>query len=149
MVRLARPKHVTLPNGRSFKACFRRATRDELPRNVNFPQKYTQRVAPKGKRRRQRGRGFKSMLGKAFRLPKKVAGSQAFKNIAKAGVAELPGTIQKLWGKVKNKRLKSILDSDITNTGLDLAAGHAMDKLSKRIFIGQIFRRKKIFLTVR
>ena len=60
MVRLARPKHVTLPNGRSFKARFRRATCDELPHNVNFPRKYTQGAAPKGKRRRQRGRVLKA-----------------------------------------------------------------------------------------
>ena len=37
MVKSARPKEVTLPDGRKFKARFRSATRAELPANVNFP----------------------------------------------------------------------------------------------------------------
>ena len=130
MVRHTRPKIVSLPDGRTFKANFKRATRADLPRNIDFPQIHKQRVAPKGKRRQQRDRGFKSELGKAFKLAKKVAGSKAFKNIAKATIAEAPRAIEKLSGKVKNKRLKSILGSDVTKTGLDLAAGYAMDKLS-------------------
>ena len=31
--------------------------------------------------------------------------------------------------KVKNKKLKKLLNSDITKTGVDLAAGFALDKL--------------------
>ena len=85
---------------------------------------------PKGKRRRQRGRGFKSALKKAFGLTKRVAKSSAFKNIAKAGMAELPGLVGKLFDYVKNKRLKSMVDSEITKIGLDLAAEHAMENLS-------------------
>ena len=45
-------------------------------------------------------------------------------------LAEIPGAIGKLSKNVKNKRLKSILDSDLTKTGLDLAAGYVIDKLS-------------------
>ena len=130
IVRRARPKIVNLPDGRTFKANFKRATRADLLLNIDLPRVYKQRAAPKGKRRRKHGRRFKSALGKALRLAKKVAKSQAFKNIAKAMLAEVPGAIGKLSGKVKNKRLKSILDSDMTKTGLDLAAGNAMDKLS-------------------
>ena len=130
MVKRARPKEVTLPDGRKFKAIFRGATRAELPANVNFPLIYKQRAAPKGKHRQQRGRGFKSALGKTFQLAKKVAGSKMFKNVARVGVAEIPGAIGKLSKNAKNKRLKSILDSDLTKTGLDLAAGYVIDKLS-------------------
>ena len=99
MVRRARPKVLNLPDSRTFKANFRRATRADLPRNVDFPRIYKQRATPKGKRRRQHGRGFKSALGKAFRLAKKVAGSQVLKNIGKAGLDEIPGAI----GKQKTK----------------------------------------------
>ena len=130
MVRRTRSKIVTLPDDRTFQASFKRATKANLQRNIDFLRIYKQRTAPKGKRRQQRGHGFKSALGKAFKLVKKVAGSKAFKNIAKAAIAEAPGTIEKLPGKVKNKRLKFILGSDVTKTGLDLAAGYAMDKLS-------------------
>ena len=48
MVRLqGNGKTVTLPNGRTFQARFRRATRAELPLNINYPRrKYKQRAAP-------------------------------------------------------------------------------------------------------
>ena len=63
------------------------------------------------------------MLKKAFGLSKRIAKSSAFKNLTKASIAELPGLIGKLLNNVKNNKIKSILDSDITKTGLDLAAG--------------------------
>ena len=53
MVRCARPKLVTLPNGRRFTARFKRATHDHLTANVNFPGVYKQRATPKGKCRRR------------------------------------------------------------------------------------------------
>ena len=68
MVKLARKKRVELPNGRVFYAGFKRATLNELPANVTFRRNYTQRAAPKGKRRKRRDRGFKSALRKAFGL---------------------------------------------------------------------------------
>ena len=51
MVRHARPKVVRLSNGRTFTARFKRATREHLPRNIDFPRVYKQRAARKGKRR--------------------------------------------------------------------------------------------------
>ena len=122
-------KKVTLPNGQTFHAKFRRATRKDLPGNVNFPRKYKQRAAPKGKRRRQRGRGFKSFLGKAFGLAEKVVKNPIVRDLAKMGIAEAPGLVDKLLGSVKNKRLKSLLNSDIAKTGVNLATGFALDKL--------------------
>ena len=53
MVMLARKKRVKLPNVEVFYAGLKGATRNELPANVTFHQKYTQRAAPKGKRRKQ------------------------------------------------------------------------------------------------
>ena len=77
------------------------------------------------------------MLKKVFGLAKRVAKSSAFKNIAKAGVAELPGLVGKLSGNVKKKRLKSILDFDITKTGLDLMLDTR--RRNKLIFLGVKF----------
>ena len=74
---------VTLPNGRTCHAKFRRETRKDLPANVGFPRKYKQRAAPKGKRRWQRGRGFKSFLGKAFGLAKKVVKNPIVRDLVK------------------------------------------------------------------
>ena len=45
IVRRANPKRVTLPNGRSFLARYRRATRVELPANVRLNRPYKQRAA--------------------------------------------------------------------------------------------------------
>ena len=65
MVKRENPKRVTLPNGRTFYAKYKRTTRAELPENVHLQRAYKQRAALKGRRRRraavgQRGRGFKS-----------------------------------------------------------------------------------------
>ena len=147
MVRRARPKVVRLPNGRTFTVRFKRATREDLPRNIDFPRVYKQRAAPKGKRRQQRGHGLKSVFGKTV----KIASNKAFRNIAKAAIAEAPGAIGTLSGKVKNKRIEALLDNDMTKTGLDLAAGYAMDKLSesKKFFeVEEIFLRPKNFFEV-
>ena len=68
MVKRQNPKRVTLPNSRTFYARYRRATRAELPANVDLNRPYRWRVAPRGQRRRvrQSGRGFKSAFKKAF-----------------------------------------------------------------------------------
>ena len=47
MVKRQKPKRVTLPNGRTFLARYRRATRTELPANVRLKRSYKQRAAPK------------------------------------------------------------------------------------------------------
>ena len=64
------------------------------------------------------------------RFAKKVGNNKAFKNVVGAVLKEVPGAIGNLPKRVKNKKLKSILDNDITKTGIDLATGHALDKLN-------------------
>ena len=78
MVKRQNPKRVTLPNGRTFYAKYKRTTRAELPVNVHLQRGYRQRAAPRGRRgravvRQQRGRGFKSILKKGFNFAKKRA----------------------------------------------------------------------------
>ena len=132
MVKRQTPKKVTLPNGRTFYARYKRATRTDLPANVRLKQPYKQKAAPKGRCcwARQGGRGFKSAFGKLKRFAKKVGSNKVFKNVAGAVLKEVPGAIGNLSKRVKNKKLKSILDSDITKTGIDLATGYALDKLN-------------------
>ena len=65
-----------------------------------------------------------------MRFAKKVRNNKAFKNVARAVLKEVPGAIGNLSKGVKNKKLKLILDSDITKTGIDLAMGCALDKLN-------------------
>ena len=54
MIKRATPKRVTLPDGRTFLARYKRATRDDLPPNISLPRVYKERAAPKGRRRRRR-----------------------------------------------------------------------------------------------
>ena len=132
MVKRQNPKKVTLPNGRTFYAKYKRTTRAELPANVHLQRGYRQRAAPRGRRRaavRQGGRGFKSALKKVLNFAKKAAKNKTVRNIGRAIISEAPGALESLSKKVKNKKLKSILDNDITKTGVDLATGYALDKL--------------------
>ena len=132
MVKQQTPKKVTLPNGRTFYARYKRAIRADLLANVRLEQPYKQSAVPKGRRCQVRkgGRGFKSVFGKLKRFAKKVRNNKAFKNVAGAVLKEVPGAIGNLSKRVKNKKLKSILDSDITKTGIDLATGYTLDKLN-------------------
>ena len=132
MVKRQNPKKVTLPNGRTFYAKYKRTTRAELPANVHLQRGYRQRAAPRGRRRagvRQGGRGFKSAFKKVLNFAKKAAKNKTVRNIGRAIISEAPGALESLSKKVKNKKLKSILDNDITKTGVDLATGYALDKL--------------------
>ena len=74
MVKQQTPKKVTLPNGRTFYARYKRATRPDLRANIRLEQPYKQRAAPKGRRRqvRQGRRGFKSTFGKLIRFAKEL-----------------------------------------------------------------------------
>ena len=149
MIKRATPKRVTLPDGRTFLARYKRATREDLPPNINLPRVYKERAAPKGRRRKrrrrlapyrerqraalrrraQRGRGLGSVFKKAYRLVKRALNSRLGKRISRAVVSEAPDLLEKLGGKVKNKRLKKILTSDLAKTGADYATGLALEKL--------------------
>ena len=65
-----------------------------------------------------------------MRFAKKVRNNKVFKNVAGAVLKEVPGAIGNLSKRVKNKKMKSILDSDITKIGIDSATGYALDKLN-------------------
>ena len=56
MEKLSVPKRVTLPNGRTFVARYKRISRDDLPLNIVMRRTYRQRAAPRGRRRRPRAR---------------------------------------------------------------------------------------------
>ena len=150
MIKRATPKRVTLPDGTTFLARHRRATRDDLPPNISLPRVYKERAAPKGRRRKrrrlapyrerqraalrrraraQRGRGLGTVFKKVYKLGKRALNSRLGKRIARAAVSEVPDVLENLGGRVKNKRLKKILTSDLAKTGADYATGLALEKL--------------------
>ena len=62
-------------------------------------------------------------------MGKRALNSRLGKKVARAVVAEVPDVLETLGGKVKNKRLKRILTSDLAKTGADYATGLALEKL--------------------
>ena len=50
MVKRDVPKRVTLPNGRTFLARYKRTTRAHLTANIHLARSYKERAAPKGKK---------------------------------------------------------------------------------------------------
>ena len=71
MMNLNVPKRVTLPNGRTFVARYKRIPRDQLPPDIVMRRTYTQRAAPRSRRRRraQQGQGIFDFIQKVAKNP--------------------------------------------------------------------------------
>ena len=71
MVKLNVPKKVTLPNGRTFIARYKKIKRSELPPNIVMRRIYTQRAAQRGRRgrRRQQGQGIFDFVKRVAKIP--------------------------------------------------------------------------------
>ena len=109
-------KRVTLPNGRTFVARYKRIPRDQLPPSIVMRRTYTQRAAPRGRRRRraQQEEGI-------FDFVKKVARNPLVKPISRQGLKYAPAAYANLTKRVKNKTLKRILHSDMAHSTLNRA----------------------------
>ena len=114
-MKLATPKRVTLPNGRTFVARCKRIPRDHLPPNIVMRRTYTQRAASRGRRRRRRGQQGQGIVD----FIKKVAKNPLVKSNAKEGLKYAPAAYANLTGTVKNKTLKRILNSDMAHSTLN------------------------------
>ena len=117
MKKLDTPKRVTLSNGRTFIARFKRAKRSELPDNILMKRTYKKNFA-KGARKKRTGRrrGRKKQSGKGiFSVLKKVVKNPILRDIARTGAKYLPGLYRGGVNKIKNKNLKKILQSDIAS----------------------------------
>ena len=66
MMKMNMPKRVTVPNNRTFVARYKCVSGAQLPANVTIKWKYTQRAAPKNRRRggQQRGRAIFDLVKK-------------------------------------------------------------------------------------
>ena len=114
MVKLNASKRVTLPNGRTFVARYKRIRRGELSRNIVMRRTYTKEAAPRGRRRRQAQQG--QIISDFF---KKVARNPLVKSIAKKGLEYVPDVYQNLTKRLKNKTLVRILNSDAAHLALN------------------------------
>ena len=126
MVKLNVSKRVTLQNGRTFVARYKRISRDQLPPNIVMRRTYRQRTVSRGCRRRvravQQGQGI-------FDFVKKVVGNSLVKSIARQGLKYAPGAYANLTKRVKNKTLKRILNSDLAHSMLNKAIRTANNRL--------------------
>ena len=123
-MKLATPKRVTLPNGRTFVARYKRIKRSELPPNIVMRRTYRDRAAVDRRRvRRQQGQGI-------FDFVRKVAKNPLVKTIAKKGLEYAPGIYHNLSKRVKNKTLKRILNSDAAHLALNRALKTANNRLN-------------------
>ena len=114
MRKLATPKRVTLCNGRTFLARYKRV----LPVNITMERRYRGRVAA-GRRRRpprkgQRGKGF-------FNTLKKIAKHPLVKKLGKKALTYAPKLYNYGTSKIKNKAANKVSHSaaakDILNRG--------------------------------
>ena len=114
-MKLATPKRVTLPNSRTFVACYKRIPRDHLPPNIIMRRTYTQRAAPRGRRCRRRGQQGQGI----FDFIKKNAKNPIVKSIAKQGLKYAPAAYANLTGRGENKTLNRILNFDMDHSTLN------------------------------
>ena len=93
--RLDTPKQVSLPNGRTFVARFKRVKRSELPDNITMRRTYRNNFAEGARKKRTGGgrrRGRKKQTGKGFFSSlKKLAKNPMLRDIARQGAKYLPG----------------------------------------------------------
>ena len=69
-------------------------------------------------------------MKKAVNFGKKAFKNKTVRKITKQLIQNAPDAIDLLSKKVNNKKIKKLLNSDIARTGVDLATGFALDKLS-------------------
>ena len=124
MIKLATLKKVTLPNGRTFVARYRKIKRSDLPPNIVMRRTYRDRAAV-GRRR------VRCQQGQAmFDFIRKVAKNPLANTIAKKGFEYAPGIYHNLSKRVKNKTLKWILNSDAAHLALNRALKTANNGLN-------------------
>ena len=108
MRKLNTPKRVTLPNGRTFLARYKRVPRSELPPHITIRRRYRQRAAPRGRRRGQRGRGI-------FDFVKKVMKNPMVRGLGRQAVKHLATIDNAATSKIKNHKVRRALQWDTAN----------------------------------
>ena len=130
MIKRVRPIQVRLPNGRTFISRCKRPKHASIPPNIELNRPYKQRQVPKDKCRQrpavqQQERG----LGSILKFAKKIIKNSLVKKLSRVVLNELPKLYRKGTSKIKNKKLKRILQSDVANSLVDIGAEYSEQKL--------------------
>ena len=126
MQNVATPKRVTLPDGRTFLARYKRVKRSDLPPHIVKRREYRQRAAPRGRKRRRRGQQGQGI----FDFIKKVQKNPVVRSVAKKGLEYALGIHHNLTKRVKNKTLKIMLNSYTAHLALNKAIKTADRRLN-------------------
>ena len=130
MIKRTRPIQVRLSNGRTFISRYKRSKHASIPPNIKLNRPYKQRQVPKDKFRRppavqQQERG----LGSILKFAKKMVKNPLVKKLGRSVLNELPKLYSKGTRKIKNKKLKRIVQSDVANSLVDMSAEYGQQKL--------------------
>ena len=120
MVKLDVPIKVTLSNGRTFHAKYKRIKINLLADNIRIRWRYWRRW-----RNNQQGCGFKDVLKKGFNLTKLATRCKIGWSLAKIAFENLPEPYKKEVGKIKNQKVQKILNSDFVNRMIDYGQAYA------------------------
>ena len=69
------------------------------------------------------------VIGDFFRVAKTIAKSKIARNIGKKALEYLPDVYENLSGKIKNKKLKNIFDSDSAKKLVRYGSSYGQNKL--------------------
>ena len=116
MVKRARPILVRLPNGRTFISRYKRSTGSVMPPDIEVNRPCKRRPVPKKKHQQysaaqQQGRSLVSIL----KFEKKNAKNLLVKKFCRTALNELGNLYSKGTNKIKNEKLKRILQSDVAS----------------------------------
>ena len=140
MLKLARPKQITLPNSRAVITRYKRAKRTNLPENVVLKKRHKQRSAPKSKRRRvRRSRG----LGLTI---KTILRKLVVRKLGKETLKKTPLIYNKLTKKIKHKKIRRTQHSKMARNLVEKGLQYTIDRI-QFFYRGNKFLMKKKFLS--
>ena len=139
LIKMDNPKKVTLPNGRTFYAKYKRVSQQYLPGSTKIQRTYrgrpveliartpaclrkqkplqiralnSKRVAIRRRKRRMKGRGFAD-------VSKTIASNPYMQEIGKKiitkGIEALPKLYKRATNRIKNDNLRDLVQSDVAN----------------------------------
>ena len=102
-----------------------------MPANICLRRPYKERAAPKSRRRRRRqvvqqGCGISS---KHLKFVKKVAKEPITRKLGKMASNKLPNLYNKETSKIKNKKIKTLLQSDLADSLVGMGTEYDRQRL--------------------
>lgn len=135
--RCVNPKKVNLPDGQTFYARYERVGRRNLPTKVTIKKTEDNRTKTQAERKQQHGSGFlgtvfnigkklfkPSYITKAFNIGSKAANLAIRQKIIEEGIEKTPAIYNAGVKRIKNKKMKNILELDLANYAVKKAQKH-------------------------